>query len=327
MIDLVGRVRPGELMKDEATDVSGQPVVGRIIGGDMLRTTVTLAAHGVAADLVVADPPWPGSFFRYDPAWEDDPNAAASTGSSSDDLVASERDWLRFMRPRVEAMRTLLPPTGVLVLTCEHRNLFRLGQLLDEVFGVANRLTVLGYAKQYVARGRAGVTYDYLLVAARDRQRWLEGPGAAAPIDPPQWWTLHDLADEPVDAARRGYQTAGINELTQVIGADHRFFHAKPSSLYRRIIETWCPRSGLVLDPFAGSGAAGHAVLDLNATGADRRFLLIDEIDHTIDGPGVARALTAERVRRVVTGDWDAGRRPPRPGGVSFETLAPYGAS
>ena len=46
---------------------------------------------------------------------------------------------------------------------------------------------------------------------------------------------------------------------------DHGFETVKPLKLFEKIIQLWCPADGLVLDPFAGSGTTGHAVLDLNA--------------------------------------------------------------
>jgi len=319
--DLLGRVRPARLELDAEASIDNTPHVGRIIEGDMLRVAVTLIRDQVACDLVIADPPWPAPDFRYNTAWEDDPNTPAG-GSSTTDLVQSELSWLRFMKPRLEAMRSLVASTGVLVLTSEHRNLFRVGQLVDEVFGVDNRLTVLGYAKAYSHRGRAGTTYDYLIATARDREAWLSGPGASRDPDPPQWWTLADLGDPPLDPTQPGYKTSGINELTEVIGPGHRFYAAKPSSLYRKIIETWCPDPGTVLDPFSGSGAAGHAVLDLNAAGAERRFILIDEIEETPPQGGIARTIAATRVRRLISGAWHNGSRQARQGGYTFETLA-----
>ena len=49
----------------------------------------------------------------------------------------------------------------------------------------------------------------------------------------------------------------------------------KPLKLIKKLIQIWAPASGLVMDPYAGSGTIGHAVLELNKeTGADRRFIL-----------------------------------------------------
>jgi len=57
----------------------------------------------------------------------------------------------------------------------------------------------------------------------------------------------------------------------------------------------------LILDSFSGSGTTGHAVLDLNRQdGGNRRFILC-EMD-----PGIAKDVTAERLRRVI-GGYDKG--------------------
>jgi site-specific DNA-methyltransferase (adenine-specific)/adenine-specific DNA-methyltransferase len=56
-------------------------------------------------------------------------------------------------------------------------------------------------------------------------------------------------------------------------------------------------KNSLILDSFAGSGTTGHAVLKQNAEdGGNRRFILV-EMD-----AGIARNVTAERVRRVAQG-------------------------
>lgn len=63
----------------------------------------------------------------------------------------------------------------------------------------------------------------------------------------------------------------------------------------------------LILDSFAGSGTTGHAVLDLNKQdGGNRRFILC-EMD-----PGIAKDVTAERLRRVING-YDKGGDPSKP--------------
>lgn len=71
----------------------------------------------------------------------------------------------------------------------------------------------------------------------------------------------------------------------------------------RKIIQLWAPPNGLVLDPYAGSGTTGHAVLDLNhETGANRRFILIEQ-GRPESGDKYARSLTWARLKRVVTGE------------------------
>ncbi len=79
---------------------------------------------------------------------------------------------------------------------------------------------------------------------------------------------------------------------------------------------TWRNPDAVILDPYAGSGTTGHAVLDMNAEDdGRRRFILIENGDPTVKGK-VPRAsytdsLTAERIRRVITGKWADGKAHP----------------
>ena len=81
-------------------------------------------------------------------------------------------------------------------------------------------------------------------------------------------------------------------------GAFTDFDTEKNVALLDRILQ-WVtgdyPES-IILDSFAGSGTTAHAVLKLNAQdGGNRRFILIEMMDY-------AETLTAERVRRVMSG-------------------------
>jgi adenine-specific DNA-methyltransferase len=79
---------------------------------------------------------------------------------------------------------------------------------------------------------------------------------------------------------------------------------------------TWRDKSALILDAYAGSGTTAHAVMAMNAEdGGNRRFILIE------NGIPSAKAktardryvtdITAERVRRVIRGDWADGKEHP----------------
>ena len=73
-----------------------------------------------------------------------------------------------------------------------------------------------------------------------------------------------------------------------------------------------------MLDPFAGSGTTGHAVLQLNKdSGADRRFILIEQ-GRPEKGDPYARSLMANRLKRVIEGDWANGKGQPTGGGYRF---------
>lgn len=81
-------------------------------------------------------------------------------------------------------------------------------------------------------------------------------------------------------------------------------------------LATWRNKNAIILDPYAGLGTTGHAVLAMNAEdGGTRRFILIENGDPSIKGK-VARdqytdTITAERIRRVITGQWADGKEHP----------------
>ena len=98
-----------------------------------------------------------------------------------------------------------------------------------------------------------------------------------------------------------GHSQTGIKELDYVLGKGHDFQTVKPLKLIEKIIQLWCPNEGIVLDPFAGSGTTGHAILELNElAGSKRNFILIEKGEGNDE---YAKTLTRERIKRVITGE------------------------
>lgn len=74
------------------------------------------------------------------------------------------------------------------------------------------------------------------------------------------------------------------------------FSTPKPTKLLSRILQVVGNKDAIVLDSFAGSGTTAHAVLESNKRdGGNRRFILVEM-------EGYADKVTAERVRRVMSG-------------------------
>ncbi len=74
------------------------------------------------------------------------------------------------------------------------------------------------------------------------------------------------------------------------------FDYPKPTRLIERIIQIATNKYSIVLDSFGGSGTTAHAVLNMNKVdGGNRKFILIEMCDY-------AETITAERVRRVISG-------------------------
>lgn len=98
------------------------------------------------------------------------------------------------------------------------------------------------------------------------------------------------------------YSESGTNasakqELREIFSdRDDIFVTPKPVKLIDRILSIGTSPNSIVLDSFAGSGTTAHAVLAANTRdGGNRRFILVEGEDY-------ADALTAERVRRVISG-------------------------
>lgn len=430
-----------------------------LIEGENLQAMVSLYRKRGAIDLILTDPPYnTGRDFRYNDKWDEDPNDPELGELVGKDDPGRHTKWMRFMLPRLRVMHDMLKPGGVLAICVDHRELFRLGQMLDELFKEENRIAIINWQKSYTTRAdntHVSTATEYVLVYAKsqdlaqtqllprtaktdsrygnpdgDPRVWKSGhsggpnpdthptmmyaiqhPFTGELIYPPErscwrygrstmkkwleeWGTPYvskDLDDgmekalllklSPAEARKRalkrlkqgswprlffgqtgetapqikfyleevkqgivpmtywaddeygtpleldavswpheesGHSQLGIEELTAIVGPGHNFQTVKPLQLFTKIIQIWCPPSGLVLDPFAGSGTTGHAVLELNhETGSDRGFMLIEQ-GRPERGDPYARSLTADRLRRVITGEWAEGKHDPLSGGYRF---------
>jgi adenine-specific DNA-methyltransferase len=100
------------------------------------------------------------------------------------------------------------------------------------------------------------------------------------------WWTNSEV----------GHNQESKKEVNQLLGASNSFDTPKPERLIHRILSIATDHNSIILDSFAGSGTTAHAVLKLNQQdGGNRRFILIETEDY-------AETITAERVRRVMSG-------------------------
>ncbi len=100
------------------------------------------------------------------------------------------------------------------------------------------------------------------------------------------WWPSDEV----------GHTDEAKKEMHAIFGREDAFPTPKPLRLLSRIVEIATRRDSIVLDSFAGSGTTAHAVLAANRKdGGHRRFVLVECEDY-------ADTLTAERVRRAITG-------------------------
>ncbi|MFT3793045.1 MAG: site-specific DNA-methyltransferase [Rudaea sp.] len=101
------------------------------------------------------------------------------------------------------------------------------------------------------------------------------------------WWPHEEV----------GHTDESRKEVQDIFGTQTAFDTPKPTRLLQRILQIATDKDSLILDSFAGSGSTAHAVLKQNAEDGGHRPFILVEMDE-----GIARNVTAERVRRVAQG-------------------------
>lgn len=130
------------------------------------------------------------------------------------------------------------------------------------------------------------VTYDEGIVVNGQVDRWVPFEKVRDKKRSFGWNTWLDSYGTNADATRE------LKELFSKKALET----AKPVALLEWLISLHEDENAVILDPFAGSGTLGQAVLALNREdGGNRRFVLIESEDY-------ADPLTAERLRRVIKG-------------------------
>ena len=93
-----------------------------------------------------------------------------------------------------------------------------------------------------------------------------------------------------------GHTDEAKKELMAIFGGKSPFDTPKPTRLLERILTIATQKDSIVLDSFAGSGTTAHAIMKKNKEdGGNRKFVLVELMDY-------AETITAERVRKVITG-------------------------
>lgn len=156
------------------------------------------------------------------------------------------------------------------------------------------RFEVQGYTPPVGQRWQGGETFIKSLFA-KNRAEFRDGT---------PWFKYYEAeeADEVspfychVAPEISGTAEGGKTVLNRILGDHHGMDTVKPLGIIDYILQRVTGTHSIVLDSFAGSGTTAHAVLEANRRdGGNRRFILVELEDY-------ADRLTAERVRRVITG-------------------------
>lgn len=441
-----------------------------VIEGENLQAMVTLYKYRGQVDLILTDPPYnTGQQFRYNDKWEQDPNDPDLGTIVSLDDGSRHTKWIKAMMPRLNMMKAMLKPNGVIAICIDDNELFHLGMMMDEVFGAHNRIAIINWQKTFSPKNdstHVSTATEYVLIYAKDIELaktnllprdekmnkrfsnpdndvdgvwagkdptakefrkntvfgiqspfsgYLHYPDIEHAFDgelpqPQKHWTgiskkdlktileewgseyvekdlgdnrgsalvlkgsrisltNYDPKEDPIvikaqklalqrkkqgrwprliflDRGKEqgcgrpriknhlkavkqgkvpltywaeddydtplvlgsqswhhtesGHSDSAKKELNNILGLSHHFETVKPLLLMKKIIQLWCPPNGLVLDPYAGSGTTGHAVLSLNVESqTHRRFILVEQGQN---GDKYARSLTQVRLARAISG-------------------------
>ncbi len=145
----------------------------RVIEGDNRQVMVSLRSqYQGMVDVAYLDPPYNTGKrdFAYSDARFHDPNADAD-----DSVYVNNEDggrhtkWLNYMGPRLWLTWQLLAEHGVCFVSINDIEMFRLGMLMDEIFGEQNRIGTIIW-KQGTDNNptRVAVEHEYILCYAKN---------------------------------------------------------------------------------------------------------------------------------------------------------------
>lgn len=197
---------PAPRVLNPVPDLSvGEGAGNRVIEGDNLQVMVSLRSqYQGSIDIAYLDPPYNTGKrdFAYSDARFHDPNADAD-----DSVYVNNEDggrhtkWLNFVGPRLWLTWQLLAEHGVCFVSINDIELYRLGLLMDEIFGEQNRLGILVW-KQATDNNptRIATEHEYILCYAKRADalpdRWVG-------ISPAKEWlmeTYEEIASREKDA-------------------------------------------------------------------------------------------------------------------------------
>ena len=273
-------MRPVGIARSSALTLPTKAGTGVVVLGDNLPILRALPPESV--DLIYIDPPFntgraqARTTLKTVRSLEGDRTGFqgrryATTEVARRSFGDTFEDYLGFLEPRLREAHRVLKPTGSLYFHIDYREVHYCKVLLDGIFGRRAFLNEIIWAYDYGARTKKKwpAKHDNILLYAKDPEKYffdvesidripymapgLVGPEKAArgklPTD--TWW--HTIVS-PTGKEKLGYPTQ------------------KPLGILTRIVLASCPKDGLVLDFFAGSGTTGEA-----AKREGRRFLLVDE--------------------------------------------------
>ncbi len=182
----------GDLFGDPGLDISDQldayehlgPWSNRLILGDSLQVMNSLLEYeglGGQAQMIYMDPPYGvkfGSNFQPFVRKRDVKHGQDADMIREPEMVKAYRDtwelglhsYLTYLRDRLLLARELLTESGSIFVQISDDNLHHVLELLDEVFGVDNRVSIIAFRKTgFASVTGLAVTHDFIIWYARNK--------------------------------------------------------------------------------------------------------------------------------------------------------------
>lgn len=231
----------------------------------------------------------------------DPPFNTGRTFEQYDDARSAD-DWARMMRPRLEAIVPLLADDASVFAEIDDTELARLLLLMDDVFGVKNRISTITIVRsattghKAINRGPVHVS-DFLLSYAKDKKRWRYRPQHRVregldpayrtwlenPSDPPTSWRFRPLGAVAKERLGRTSMRAISKEELARFVLDHA----------RHVVRFAQPR-------YEAIGKAAQKIVDRSSLYKDRVYVLEREGRPPFIVKGGNRILfLADKVRDV----------------------------
>ena len=145
-----------------------------ILEGENLQSMVTLYKYRNSIDLILTDPPYnTGKTFRYNDKWDEDPNDPELGNVVPLEDGSRHTKWVKVMLPRLQMMKAMLKPSGILAICIDDSEVFHLGMMLDEIFGEENRLGIINWQKNYSPKNDSvhiSSATEYVFIYAKNKE-------------------------------------------------------------------------------------------------------------------------------------------------------------
>jgi adenine specific DNA methylase Mod len=199
--------------------------------------------------------------------------------------------WGNFIKSRLIRAKDLMSEKGVMFINIDENELVELLLICYDIFGFDNVKIMIwpkidiDFDQNRVEKPIHNIksAHEYIVLCYMDEKNTKFGN-----MD----------NGNPAESIIKGLGTTSSakDEIAFLFGSRDIFSTPKPMKLIKELIRISSKKNSIIMDFFAGSGTAGHAVMDLNnEDGGNRRFILV-----TNDENDICNKVTIPRLKKSI---------------------------